>query len=97
MKKIVALWEAIDNACCMKAQSTQEKPLKMREENKNEGEETLFCSFFPHTLIKSMYTYMLFSTAIFAPDYILILYAVPSIEKYYISHPLLWLVNPRHL
>ena len=59
MKKIVALWEAIDNACCMKAQSTQEKPLKMREENKNEGEETLFCSFFPHTLIKSMYTYFL--------------------------------------
>ena len=53
MKKIVALWEAIDNARCMKAQSTQEKPLKMREENKNEGEETLLF-IFPHTLIKSM-------------------------------------------
>ena len=52
--KRVALWEAIDNACCMKAQSTQEKPLKMREENKNEGEETICCSFFPHTLSKSM-------------------------------------------
>ena len=46
--KIVALWEAIDNACGMKAQSTQEKPLKMREENKNEGEETLFVYFSSH-------------------------------------------------
>ena len=52
--KIVALWEAIDNACGMKAQSTQEKPLKMREENKNEGEEIICCSFFPHTRSKSM-------------------------------------------